>query len=136
MARCLLFEGGSEEPVPPCKSRSGHGDTTITRNMRFRASRLKVRKYNREMDENKLAEQLRLEGFVHTYVWQDGANTHYPDHTHSMETAHIILNGEMTLTTNRGTETYRAGERCDVPAGAVHSAQMGPKGCRYLIGER
>jgi len=31
---------------------------------------------------------------------------------------------------------YGAGERCDVPAGAVHSAEMGPAGCRYLIGER
>lgn len=88
------------------------------------------------MDEKKLTEQLRREGFGHTYVWQDGANAHYPDHTHAEETAHIILDGEMTLTMGSQTRTYRAGERCDVPAGAVHSAQMGPKGCRYLIGER
>ena len=88
------------------------------------------------MDEKTLAEQLRREGFGHTYVWQDGANAHYPDHTHAEETAHIILDGEMTLTMGSQTRTYRAGERCDVPAGAVHCAQMGPKGCRYLIGER
>lgn len=87
------------------------------------------------MDEQKLAEQLRREGFAHTYVWQDGPNTHYPDHTHAEETAHIIVTGEMALTMGSQTKTYR-GERCDVPAGAVHSAQMGPKGCRYLIGER
>jgi len=42
----------------------------------------------------------------------------------------------MTLTQNGGAQTYRAGERVDVPAGAVHSARMGPRGCRYLIGER
>jgi mannose-6-phosphate isomerase-like protein (cupin superfamily) len=88
------------------------------------------------MDEKKLTEQLRREGFGHTYVWQDGANAHYPDHTHTEETAHIILDGEMTLTMGSQTRTYRAGERCDVPAGTVHCAQMGPKGCRYLIGER
>ena len=35
-----------------------------------------------------------------------------------------------------GGRTYRAGERCDVPAQAVHSARMGPQGCRYLIGEK
>ena len=87
------------------------------------------------MDEKQLAEQLRKEGFVHTYVWQDGPNAHYPDHTHAMETAHIILTGEMTLTIAGRAETYRAGQRCDVPAGAVHSARMGPQGCRYLIGE-
>ena len=42
----------------------------------------------------------------------------------------------MTLTHGGVTRTYAAGERCDVPAGAVHSASMGPRGCRYLIGEK
>jgi mannose-6-phosphate isomerase-like protein (cupin superfamily) len=87
------------------------------------------------MDERELAKNLEREGFGHTYVWQDGPNAHYPDHTHDTETAHIILSGEMTLTMNGDSQTYRAGERCDVPAGAVHSAKMGPTGCRYLIGE-
>ena len=62
-------------------------------------------------------------------------STFYPGHAHSKLTAHIILRGEMTLTANGRTETYRAGQRCDVPAGALHSAKMGPTGCRYLIGE-
>jgi mannose-6-phosphate isomerase-like protein (cupin superfamily) len=88
------------------------------------------------MDERKLADGLRSEGFRHTYVWQDGANTFYPDHEHGEETAHIILSGEMTLMLNGEAKTYHAGERCDVPAGATHSARMGPRGCRYLIGER
>ena len=88
------------------------------------------------MDEKQLTDLLRKEGFAHTYVWEDGPNTHYSDHTHAVETAHIILRGEMTLTTGGRTATYRAGQRGDVPAGAVHSARMGPQGCRYLIGER
>ena len=88
------------------------------------------------MDERALAKSLEAEGFSHTYIWQDTANASYPDHTHPTETAHIILSGEMTLTTSAGAKTYGAGERCDVPAGAVHSARMGPRGCRYLIGEK
>ena len=88
------------------------------------------------MDEKQLAGSLRQEGFAHTYVWQDGPNASYPDHTHATETAHIILSGEMTLAMDGKSHTYRAGERCDVPAGAVHSARMGAGGCRYLIGER
>ena len=84
-----------------------------------------------------LEEQLRQEGFRHVYVWQDGPHTFYPEHTHAVETAHIILDGEMTLTCGGSTVTYAAGERPpDVPAGAVHSARMGPHGCRYLIGEK
>ena len=64
-------------------------------------------------------------------MWQDGAEAYYPDHTHAGLTAHIILDGEMTLTMDGKSQTYHAGERCDVPAGAVHSARMGPQGCRY-----
>ena len=82
-------------------------------------------------------QQLRGEGFRHVYVWQDGPNASYPDHTHAVDTAHIILDGEMTLTCGGVTRTYVAGERPpDVPANAVHSARMGPRGCRYLIGEK
>jgi mannose-6-phosphate isomerase-like protein (cupin superfamily) len=88
------------------------------------------------MDTHTLESQLKAEGFSHTFVWQDGPNAYYPDHTHNGVTAHIILDGEMTLTMKGQSKTYRVGERCDVDAGEVHSAKMGPKGCRYLIGEK
>lgn len=86
-------------------------------------------------EESQFQKQLETEGFEHAYVWQDGPDAHYPDHEHAGLTAHIILDGEMTLTLNGKSQTYRANERCDVPAGAVHSARMGPRGCRYLVGE-
>jgi mannose-6-phosphate isomerase-like protein (cupin superfamily) len=87
-------------------------------------------------DQKSLEHELRAEGYLHTYVWQDGANAFYSDHTHAVETAHVILDGEMTLTQGSATRTFGIGERCDVPAGAMHSAKMGPRGCRYLIGEK
>jgi hypothetical protein len=87
-------------------------------------------------DLKSLERQLHAEGFLHAYVWQDGPNVFYADHTHASETAHIILDGEMTLTQSGVTKAYGPGERCDVPAGAVHSARTGPHGCRYLIGEK
>jgi quercetin dioxygenase-like cupin family protein len=89
------------------------------------------------MDTRSAEQLLREEGFRHVYVWADGPGATYPDHTHAVDTAHIILEGEMTLTCGGETRTYVAGERPpDVPAGAVHSARMGPRGCRYLIGEK
>jgi quercetin dioxygenase-like cupin family protein len=88
------------------------------------------------MDEKEISALLDREGFAHIYVWEDPPNTVYPDHRHRMETAHIILAGEMSITTAGVTVTYKQGERCDVPAGSVHAAQIGPNGCRYLIGER
>ena len=88
------------------------------------------------MEEKALSEQLHAEGFTHTFVWQDGPDAYYPDHTHATETAHIVLAGELALTINGEMRRYGVGERCDVPAGALHSARMGPEGCRYLIGEK
>jgi mannose-6-phosphate isomerase-like protein (cupin superfamily) len=87
-------------------------------------------------DQKTLEGQLLEEGFLHTYVWQDGPNAFYPDHKHAAETAHIILEGEMALTQGGETCAYGVGERCDVPSGTVHSARMGPHGCKYLIGEK
>jgi quercetin dioxygenase-like cupin family protein len=87
-------------------------------------------------DQKSLERQLHGDGFLHTYVWQDAPNAFYSDHTHSAETAHIVLDGEMTLTQGGKSRIYRAGERCDVPAAAVHSAKMGSAGCRYLVGEK
>lgn len=88
------------------------------------------------IDEKSLERTLQAQGFATTYIWQDGPGVKYREHVHETETAHIILAGEMTLTMGGRSQTYRAGERCDVPAGAVHSAEMGPHGCRYLIGEK
>ena len=88
------------------------------------------------MDIHNLEEQLRAEGFGHTYVWQDGPGAHYPEHTHPTATAHIVLEGEVRVTSEGKTQTYRTGERFDVPAETTHSAKMGLNGCRYLIGEK
>jgi quercetin dioxygenase-like cupin family protein len=88
------------------------------------------------MDVKALEKQLDEEGFSNAYVWQDRPHAFYPEHTHPTETAHIILEGEMTLTMDGQTHTFRPGERCDVPPGTVHAARMGPAGCRYLIGEK
>ena len=85
--------------------------------------------------EHEFEDQLRKEGFKHIYVWQDGADTWYPDHVHPTATAHLIVEGEVTVTIKGKSRTYKVGERCDVPGGTVHSAKMGPKGCRYVVGE-
>jgi quercetin dioxygenase-like cupin family protein len=89
-----------------------------------------------DRNEKEVEKRLRAEGFTHTYFWRDHPHACYPDHVHAAETAHVILEGEMMLTMGGQTHTFSAGERCDVPAGTVHSARMGPAGCRYLIGEK
>ena len=89
-----------------------------------------------DIGQQMLEKELRAEGYLHTFVWEDGPYAFYSTHTHPVETAHIILDGEMTLTIGNESRTYRAGERCDVAAGAQHTAKMGLQGCRYLVGEK
>jgi quercetin dioxygenase-like cupin family protein len=88
------------------------------------------------MNEAQFRKQLEEEGFETLYVWEDGPGAFYSDHKHLGHSAHIILDGEMTLTMQGSSRTYRVGDRVDVPGSAVHSAKMGPMGCRYLIGEK
>jgi hypothetical protein len=89
-----------------------------------------------QLTEEEFKEQLRRQGFSRVYVWQDGAGVFYPEHSHQELTAHIILDGEITLSIRGVTKTYHVGERFDVPAGVTHAARMGPGGCRYMIGEK
>lgn len=88
------------------------------------------------MTEKEFEEELRREGFSGIFIHRDSPNALYPNHTHSGITAHIVLEGEITVTSEGQTITYKAGDRFDVPSGEVHSATIGSKGCRYMIGEK
>lgn len=68
-----------------------------------------------ETNEESLHRQLKSEGFRRTYAWEDGPNTFYPEHTHTTETAHIVLHGELALTMNGVTRVYRAGSVATFP---------------------
>jgi len=86
--------------------------------------------------EKELEEKLEIEGFSGIFIHRDSPDAFYPDHTHFGITAHIVLEGDITLTSEGKTATYTPGQRFDVPAGEVHSAKIGPEGCRYMIGEK
>lgn len=88
------------------------------------------------MNETSYERKLREEGFSGIFIHRDRPNACYPDHTHKGITAHIVLEGRITVTSEGKTVIYRPGERFDVPAGAVHSAIIGPEGCLYVIGEK
>jgi hypothetical protein len=88
------------------------------------------------MEAAEFESRLHNEGFSRTYAWRDEPETFYPDHRHDKLTAHIILDGQMTLTIGGKAQTYYPGDRCDVSAGVLHSALIGPQGCQYLVGEK
>merc|ERR1712230_98570 len=82
---------------------------------------------------------VRSWGFSHVFTWSDGPNAHYPPHSHSGLTTHLITAGELTITYPKDAsptkETFSRGARVDVDAGRVHEVWMGSSGCTYVIGE-
>lgn len=88
------------------------------------------------MNEKELEIKLSEEGFSGIFIHTDRPGAYYPDHTHQGVTAHIVLDGEITVTSEGNTNTYTQGQRFDVPSGTVHSAKIGSQGCRYMIGEK
>ncbi len=79
---------------------------------------------------------LRDDGYTTVYEWQDAPNAYYPPHAHPNETAHVVLEGEMTIIVAGKAQVFGPGDRFDVPAGSEHAARIGASGCRYLVGER
>ena len=67
------------------------------------------------------------------------SNSHYPPHSHSGETTHLVLKGSLTAVypddPQAEKKTYSIGETWLVPAKKKHEVWVGPEGCTYVIGE-
>lgn len=89
---------------------------------------MSTRTTSRSQDEK----TVRDWGFGHVFTWTDGPNAHYPPHSHSGLTTHLIRRGSLTITYPRdpspAKETFGVGARVDVPAGKVHEVWMGDEG--------
>ncbi|KAK4149282.1 hypothetical protein C8A00DRAFT_47065 [Chaetomidium leptoderma] len=93
--------------------------------------------------KTKVEAEVRSWGFSHVFTWTDGANTHYPPHSHTGLTTHVILSGQLTIAypedgdaeQRKQRTVYGVGDRIDVDAGRVHEVWIGAGGCIYVIGE-
>ena len=57
-------------------------------------------------------------------------------HSHDFDVRALVLSGELTLTTDGTSRTYRVGDIFEMAAGCVHSEQYGPDGSESLVGRR
>ena len=64
------------------------------------------------------------------------ANKVTEPHAHDYDVRALVMTGELTLTTDGTTRTYRAGDVFDMPAGCMHSERHGPSGSEVLVGRR
>lgn len=59
---------------------------------------------------------------VAVYVYPPG--TRFPPHTHAVDKVDAVLSGRFRITLGEGAVELRAGDWVEVPAGAVHSAEV------------
>ena len=57
-------------------------------------------------------------------------------HAHDVDVRALVISGELTLTANGASRTYREGEVFEMPAGCVHHERHGANGSEVLVGRR
>ena len=87
------------------------------------------------MDQHEFAAELRRDGFRPVYA-SLRPNMREANHCHDFDARLLVLGGEITITRDNTPETFRAGQCCEVPAGCMHTEQIGPEGVAYLSGRR
>lgn len=86
--------------------------------------------------EKEVIQELLEEGFDSVYAWGDSPGSIHPEHEHPFMSTHVILEGQITVFTDGEERIYRAEDRFDIPARKMHWAKIGPRGCKYVIGEK
>ena len=87
-------------------------------------------------EKDKVFKILEEEGYENLFLWSDPPNARYDWHTHPFNEVRWVLEGEITLGTEEGTVTLKAGDRLEVPAGTKHWAEVGPDGVTYVCGSK
>jgi mannose-6-phosphate isomerase-like protein (cupin superfamily) len=59
-----------------------------------------------------------------------------PNHCHDFDARLYVLAGEITITRDNASTTFRAGECCEVPCGAMHTERVGPEGVAFVSARR
>ena len=87
------------------------------------------------MDKSEFEADLRREGYrvVNTSV---KPNLAAPNHCHDFDAKAFVLGGEITITRDNTSATFRAGQCFEVPAGGMHAEHVGSEGVALLSGRR
>lgn len=87
------------------------------------------------MDHSEFEAELRRDGYQVFYGGLQAGMVN-PDHAHDWDARVMVIGGEITLTRNGRTETFRVGGSCAVAAGEVHAESVGPQGVAFIAGRR
>jgi quercetin dioxygenase-like cupin family protein len=80
--------------------------------------------------------ELAAEGFGPPELREIAAGTYNAGHSHPFEVKALMLAGELQLSSEGRTATYRAGDVFTMAAGCEHVEQFGVQTTRYLVGRK
>ena len=87
------------------------------------------------MKQSEFEAALRRDGYQVFYGGSKPGEVN-PDHAHPWHGRVLVIGGELALTRGGRTDTFRAGDCCDVAPGEVHAEQAGAQGAALVIGRR
>ena len=88
------------------------------------------------MNRERFETELREQGYLEVADRRMAAHDINPEHAHEFDARLLVLEGEMTITSDGETRTYRAGDSFVMSSGRRHAERSGPQGVRYLAGRR
>jgi quercetin dioxygenase-like cupin family protein len=88
-------------------------------------------------DFEALMTMLRAEA-TDCHTWSNGPNDRYAPHSHGYEKVLYCVDGSITFALEPDGRRLEltAGDRMVLARGTVHSAVVGPRGCRCIEGQR
>jgi quercetin dioxygenase-like cupin family protein len=79
---------------------------------------------------------LKRAGYLDVETKQAKPDLTTQPHSHPFDVRALVLAGEVTLTSQGQSRTYRTGEIFEMAAGCEHSERHGPEGTKYLVGRK
>jgi len=77
---------------------------------------------------------LRREGFEIVHGGQ-AAGVAEDLHAHDFDVRIMVLGGEITVSRDGNSQTFHAGDHCEIPADCQHTTKVGPEGVAYTVGK-
>ncbi|HJQ56763.1 MAG TPA: cupin domain-containing protein [Vineibacter sp.] len=87
------------------------------------------------MDAAAFEAALRRDGFTEIETKTVEAKPPSQPHAHPYDVRALVLDGEITLTSEGAARVYRAGDSFNMAAGCVHAENYGPN-LTYIFGRR
>ena len=88
------------------------------------------------MDEDEFAAQLRSDGYSQIETKTLAPRPVNEGHGHPYAVRGLVLAGTFTVIRDNNPTTYHRGEIFAVPAGCVHSEEVGTGGAQILVGRK